>query len=80
MCASFLVSERYSSITSGTRRTPLDPINDFEGGGGGGGASAEGPLFSFTSLNKAGGGGGGLGVDGVALVGNNPAAGLSFMA
>ncbi|KAM1039891.1 hypothetical protein FF1_029186 [Malus domestica] len=81
MCASFLVSERYSSITSGTRRTPLDPIDDFEGGGGGGGAGADGPLFSFTSLNKVGGGGGlGVGVGSGALVGNNLAAVLSFVA
>ena len=39
LLASFLVRERYSSITSGTRRTAFNPTRDF-GGVGGGGAAA----------------------------------------
>lgn len=67
MLASLLVSERYSSITSGTRRTALDPTSNFEGGGGGGGggapAGADDTLFSLSVAGdvEVGGLGGGLG-------------------
>lgn len=69
MLASLLVSERYSSITSGTRRTAFDPTSAFEGSGGGGGGGAcdggDDTLCSLTSLRKTGvelgGLGGGLG-------------------
>ena len=62
--ASLLVSERYNSITSGTRRTALDPASNFDGSGGGGGVG--GAIFPFTSLGNEGvtelGLGGGLGI------------------
>lgn len=56
--ASLLVNDRYSSITSGTRRTAFDPTSAFEGSGGGGGGGAcdggDDTLCSLTSLRKAG--------------------------
>lgn len=51
---SFFVRARYSSTTSGTRRTALVLANDFDGGGGGGGAGTVGNFFLFISPGEDG--------------------------
>ena len=64
--ASFLVSDRYNSTTSGTRRTDFVPAKNLEGNGGGGGANfggvvGGGGVDGGGTLIEPGLGGGGFG-------------------
>ncbi|RHN56555.1 hypothetical protein MtrunA17_Chr5g0430711 [Medicago truncatula] len=77
MLASFRVSERYNSITSGTRRTVFKPIDDFDGVGGGGGAAVGCIFIPFSFLCEGekrveagfGGGVGGKTIDDFSFLG-----------